>query len=210
MQMQHATLLSYFVLLIALSNPIGGAAVFVGMTSDRTVKEKRKIAVQAGISIACILLLSTWVGIDILNFLGISMAAFETAGGLIVLLMGLNMINSEGGSSSTENKKKGSIAVVPVALPLFTGPGSIIAVIVHVHMFAYMDVLAKVYISAVNLAVAAIATIALYFSTYVGKILGDSGIDVAKKVMGIFLTSLSFVILQHGLMEMFPGLVAVG
>lgn len=212
----HAYLIFFFSMLTVL-NPLGNAAIFVGLSAGRSLKEKHAQARTAAIAIFCILILATWTGRYILEFFGISPAAFEAAGGLIILRLGLNMILGNDSQhsrhainySSSEHKaalKRESIAVVPVAIPLFAGPGAITTIIIHTSNIHHDFFLDRGIISLLCLLLALIIFGCLYYSTKVSAFLGDHGMKVVIRIMGLILSGIAFQMLYKGILTMFPAL----
>ena len=93
--MSGSALATFVVFMVAVTNPIGNLAIFAGMTAGRSDAEKRKIAITAATAVLVIFLVVTWGGNLILKAFGITIWAFEGAGGLILLLLGLAMLHSK-------------------------------------------------------------------------------------------------------------------
>jgi len=93
--MSKAEIVTFIIAMLAITNPIGNMAIFAGLTGDKTLEEKRKAALIAGIAIFIILIIVTWTGNLILKAFGIDIASFETAGGLIIALMGISMLHAK-------------------------------------------------------------------------------------------------------------------
>ena len=128
--------MTFIVAMIIMMNPLGSLSIFLELTKNSNRTMHRKIAIQTGFAIIAILLLTLWSGRAILSLLGITIPAFRFAGGIILLLMGLSMLQSrESPVSHTQAdndaaKDRHSIAVVPMALPVIVGPGSISTLII--------------------------------------------------------------------------------
>lgn len=124
---------------LAIVNPLGAIPVFLSLCGHRKPAECRQIARLSAFSVAVILVIATWAGDAILGFFGIGIPAFRVGGGLLILLMAINMLHAKQ-SQSRQNPKeadeagnKDNIAVVPLAIPLMAGPGAISLVIVDAH-----------------------------------------------------------------------------
>jgi len=126
-----------FISLLALINPIGAIPFFLSLTAQQSDVEKRNTIRVACISVFCVIAVTALLGQQIIAFFGISVGSFEVGGGIIMLLMAINMLNAQiGNTRSTPEERheaelKNSVAVVPLAIPLLTGPGSISTVIVY-------------------------------------------------------------------------------
>ncbi len=213
--MNFAALFSFFIAMLAITNPIGNLAIFIGLVSDQTAQQQKQTARAAAIAIFVILILVTWVGNYLLEFFGISAAAFETAGALIIILLGLSMLkghdNSQGHSAlhhtaaeDAAAKMKKSIAVVPLAIPIVAGPGAITTIIIHAQQLN--SVLDKVGVSIICAIISVILFICFYFSSRIHRLLGENGVKIATRVMGLILTAIAFQMLGQGLIKLLPGL----
>lgn len=201
--------ITYCVSLFAVTNSIGNLAVFLGLTADRNVHQQHRIAITAAIAILIILLLSTWIGSEILRIFGINMAAFELAGGLVIIFIGLNMLQAKKSRTShseeehAEAKGKESIAVVPLALPIIAGPGAITTAIIAAQRFPFIK--DKLILSCADLIITLAITIVLLFAPLIKKLLGMSGIKILSRIMGLILIAIAFDMIIAGAKAAFPG-----
>ena len=208
--MKSSILIAYFSTMFAITNPVGNASIFIGLTADNSIDEQRKIAIKAAVSALVILIVVTLVGADILHFFGVNAAALESAGGLIILIMGLHMLQAKsspvhmGDDDHAHAQAKEDIAVVPLALPLIAGPGAMSTVIVYVSK--YSTIADKMSIVMINVLVAALVGFFLYLAPFVKRYLGPSGIGIVTRVMGMILMAMAFMMLSSGLAVLFPGL----
>jgi len=130
-------ILKSFISLLALINPIGAIPFFMSLTANQSDVERRRTIRIAAISVFCVIAITTMLGQQIISFFGISVGSLEVGGGIIMLLMAINMLNAQiGNSRSTpeerhEAEQKDNIAVVPLAIPLLTGPGAISTTIIY-------------------------------------------------------------------------------
>ena len=196
------------VALIAVLNPIGNAAIFVGMTSQQSATAKRKTAFSCTLSVAIILIFSTWFGLYALNIFGISIGAFQAAGGLILTLIGLSMMKGKPFNHQHHTKQKQEqyvdtdpIAIVPLAMPIIAGPGSMATIISHMHNLNTIS--DKLIISGICIGLSALVGIILLISPYINHILGKNGIKVVTRIMGLILISIAFQMLASGAINLF-------
>ncbi len=212
--MEFTQLLSYFVSLLVICNPLSALPALLALTHGRTLEEKKRTGVLAGFAVAVILVLCTWVGGPLLQFLGISVGAFQVAGGIVVFMIALSCLNAEvsrikqNSEDQKEAQRKDSIAVVPLAIPIMAGPGAISTVIVQVYSFP--DFLSQLYMSICALLVATTLAIALYFAGNVEKVLGQSGINIVSRVSGLILAAIAIETISKGVLGLFPYLGATG
>ena len=140
--MSTAAFMKAFLGLFAMINPIGNAGIFIGITGDVPTSFKLRAALKTSLAVLIILELSIFGGMALLEVFGISIPAFQTAGGLIVLGIGMSMMSGGGNSShETEGAKKAIQSVkdkeeivddkliVPLAMPMLGGPGAITTVV---------------------------------------------------------------------------------
>ena len=205
---QYITLM---VSIIAMLNPLGNVAIYLAVAGKRKKAEQRQIVTQCTIAIAIILVIVVWIGGPLLSFFGISVGAFQVAGGLIVTLIGLDMLRAKQHSDNHDthqDKKvsatKDSIGVVPLAMPIIAGPGSIAAIIAQAN--AMPSVVSKIEVSVGFIVIAICMGIILWFSPFIAKIVGESGMRIATRVMGLILTAIAFQMMGTGLKALLPGL----
>lgn len=209
--MHSVSLVTYTVALIAVMNPIGNAALYIGMSADRTVHEQHKIAMACAVGVFIILLLAVWVGMPILKVFGVNLSSFEAAGGLVVTLIGLKMIRGgvhthvhDKRVEASEDKHKSHIAIVPLAMPIIAGPGAMSTIIANAKNFP--TVADKITLSFVMLGVSVLIAIVLFFAPFIGRCLGKYGMRIVTRVMGLLLTAIALQMLAMGLNGLFPGL----
>jgi len=207
--------ISFFVAMLAIMNPVGNLAIFIGLTARKSAKSQRSIALSSAIAIFVILLLVVWLGDAILSFFGITAAAFETAGALVIILLGLSMLrghDSKAGHSHLHHseeedkaaKSKDSVAVVPLAIPIVAGPGAITTIIIHAHQIH--SVMDKAIVSGICFGLSLILYIAFFFAAPINRVVGVNGIKIATRIMGLILTAIAFQMLGDGLKLLLPGL----
>lgn len=198
-----------FVALLALVNPLGAVPIFISLTQQYTRAERRKTIITAATSVAVVIVVSGVLGQQIIDFFGISIGSLQVGGGLIILLTALNMLNAKSGGMRTpeeesEAETKANIGVVPLAIPFLTGPGSISTVIVYAHsMHGWLQYLG-LFLAA--LAMAALVVLSLSLSSRIARLLGQTGINVATRLMGLILAALAVEIIANGLVRLLPAL----
>ena len=202
--------LTFAIALITITNPLGAMALFAGLSAGQTEPEKHTIARHASVAVAIVLLVVTWGGSQILALFGVTPAGLEAGGGLILILMGISMLGSSTPRTKATKKEraaameKESIAVVPLAIPITIGPGAITAVMLGTQALpTFMD---KVVISAISLVLTVIVWLCLRYSTPIARLIGETGIGVVTRIMGLFITAFAFQMLANGLTHLMPGL----
>lgn len=207
-------LVKTFVSLLALVNPLGAIPFFISFTLTHTRRERAHIARVASISVILVIGFTALIGERLIGFFGVSVDAFEVGGGIIMLLMAVSMINAQPGGSkhtpeeSAEAEAKESIAVVPLAIPLLTGPGTISTVIVYADKattwWQYVGLLGC------GVGIGALTFLALSLAEPISRVLGRTGINIATRLMGLILAALAVEFIVGGLGDMLPMLKHVG
>jgi len=192
--MNTAQLTTFAVGMLAVTNPIGNLAIFAGLTAERTAAERRATAITCAVAVLVIFLIVTWVGDLVLKAFGITVAAFEGAGGLIVLLLGLAMLHSktsamhQTAAEADEAGEKESIGVVPLAIPIVAGPGALTTIIIQ--GTKYPGIASKVEMSLVGLGISLLILVAFLASSMISRWLGTAGINIVTRIMGIILAAI--------------------
>ncbi len=189
----------------ATIGPIDAAAMFAALTAGSTTAHKRSMAIRGSLVASGILLVFALFGEQLLSALGISLAALRTAGGILLLLIGIDMVfaRSSGGISTTDEEteeasQKQDISVFPLATPLIAGPGAMGAAILLMAN-AEGDWKAQAVVVACLVAVLILTLIALLGATYIHKLLGVTGLHVISRVLGVLLSALAVQFIFDGI-----------
>ncbi|MBE2895328.1 YchE family NAAT transporter [Pasteurellaceae bacterium HPA106] len=204
--------IQFFIGLVAIVNPFGILPIFVSMTANQYEAERKKTTLMTCVSVAVILLISVFVGQLILNLFSISIDAFRIAGGILIVTIAMTMINGKLGDQkqnkeeqTTDVTEYNNIAVVPLAMPIMAGPGSISTTIVWSSRYnSWVD------LGAFSVAVLLFALLcyALFRSApYIVSLLGKTGSNVVTRIMGVILMSLGIEVAVVGIGNLFPGLM---
>lgn len=200
--------LKLFIGLIAIVNPIGAIPIFLALTDNLTKAEKKKTIKISAFSLSIILLVTLFIGEDILSFFGIEVASFRIAGGVLIFLMALSMLHGHKSEAkgTTEEKMasvdKDSIGVVPLAIPLLGGPGAISTLIVYAN--EYNTTLDYLVISFIIVAVSALTFLTLKLAPSLERLLGRIGINVMTRIMGLMIASIAVEFIVKGIKHFFP------
>lgn len=194
-----------FTTLFATIGPFDVAAVFSGLSANFSNKKKTQIALKAIFIAACILLIFAFFGQTLLKSFGISMSALRTSGGILLLLMAIEMVFGfdSGATSTLENENEEAstrtdISVFPVATPLIAGPGAMGAVVLLMTQFQGDSLKQAVVIGALFLNLV-IVFILLILASKVQKIFGITGVQVISRVMGVILAALAVQFIFDGI-----------
>lgn len=192
---------------IATVGPLDVSAMFAALTARDKPKERRRMAVRGTLVAASILITFALVGEFILVNLGISLAALRTGGGILLLLIGIDMVfaRDSGGISTTdeeevEAKGKQDISVFPIATPLIAGPGAMGAVILLMANTEGDYALQAVVIASL-LAVLLLTLLLLLIASKIQQFVGVTPMQVISRVFGVLLSALAVQFIFDGIAD---------
>ncbi len=200
-----------FTAILVIVNPLGAVPFFVTVVGNQPRQEPRKIARLTALSVAAVLITSSVLGESLLRFFGVSMASFRVGGGILVMLLAIAMFHAQiSWSKATpeetkEAEHKTDIAVVPLAIPLLSGPGAISTVIIFADQSPTWEHKGLLVASCVMVALAVWVTLRLAIP--IGAMLGKTGINIVTRLMGLLLSAIAVEIIAGGLGKLLPGLV---
>lgn len=185
-----------FVTLFVIVDPVGLTPVFVALTQGMDRARRRRLALRACITGGALLILFGLAGEALLGFVGISMPAFRIAGGILLFLTALDMLferrsaRRQGQADSHEEHPGDDPSVFPLAIPLIAGPGAIASMILLTDQTGG-DPFATAAILAVMLAVVTLCFVLFLAAAPLERALGDVGINVVTRLLGMLLAALS-------------------
>ena len=209
---------NFFVALFALLDPIGNVPVFVASTAGATSRERVQIAAVLSLVVMGFLIFFYFSGLALLTFFGISMPAFRIAGGVILFVLGLKMVNDDftagfADAAEASGDTRGYLGrnlerlIVPFAMPLLIGPGAISTVIIYASQ-------AKEYgLPGTALGIGAIAAVSLatllsFLATpLISRMLGKIGLSIIVRVLGLILCAMAVQFLLAGIADSTHGLI---
>lgn len=197
-------LLTTFFFLIAVIDPLGSVPVFLEATKQFDQHHKRKIAIRASVVAFCILLFFIVVGQIILEGMNVSLDAFQISGGLILFLFALTMIFGEGKPQNEKDRITDykHVTIFPIAIPSIASPGAIMAVVLltdnHVHSLDQQALT-----TLLVMLVVCLTAIILIGASHIQKRVGEYGITVISKIMGLILASYAIQSILSGLRDFF-------
>ena len=193
-----------FMLMWAVIDPIGTIPVFISATAQRTLTERRRIALLASLTAAGILLFFIVVGEPILLAMGVSLPAFQIAGGIVLFLFALTMIFGES-KPEGETKMLNSVqevAVFPLATPSIASPGAMMAVVLLTENQTH-TLLDQVSTAAIMLIVVSATYGLMLMAGTITRMIGSGGASVVSRVMGLILASVAATNVLEGTKEYF-------
>jgi len=200
----------FILALLVIVNPLGAVPMFAVMTAQVSAEERKRIAFVASVSVAIVLIVAAIGGQPLLAFFGITIASFKVGGAILILLLAISMMHAmptrekQTPEEAKEAVDKESIAVVPLAIPLLSGPGAISTTIIYAterSSLAHIGI-----IIACCLLISLITWGALRVAVPVSRWLGKIGINIAIRIMGLLLAAVAVEIFASGLLVLLPGL----
>ena len=198
------------VALLAIVNPIGVIPFFIHFTEGFSAEQRRRTIRVSAFSAFVVIAVSALAGLKIIEFFGISLASFQVGGGTLLLISALQMLNAQPAETRQEDVTEGntkvdagdSIAVVPLAIPLLTGPATISTMVIYADKTRHWWEIAVL----VGYGVAIGLSVWLAFSAAgrIAKVLGRTGINVMTRLMGLILAALAVEVMSDGLLKLFP------
>lgn len=180
------------------------ALIFAALTKDNSAKERLNFATRGTLIALAILLFFAFLGHQILDVFGISLPALRTAGGVLLMLIAIDMVFARHSGATTttsaedaESRKRDDISVFPLAMPLMAGPGAISATIL-LTTSAKSDIDYWMVIAAIVATLSA-AWVTLLLALPIQKVLGLTGLAVVSRVIGILLAALSIQFIFDGI-----------
>lgn len=188
-------------------DPLSVVPIFTSLTSQSPSHKIHTTALRACLAAAGVLLAFTLFGGYIFKVVGVTLSAFRVAGGILLLMTSLDMLRARPSSTKTsadeekENASKEDVAIVPLAMPLLAGPGSIATVMVLMSKgHGWLAAIPVV----ISIALTFVATYFLFrASTWVQRVLGKSGIAILERVMGLILGALAVQFIAEGALSLF-------
>ena len=203
-------ILKPLIALLAIVNPIGVLPFFIHFTGGFSREQRRRTIRVASISAFCVIAVSATFGLRIIEFFGISLASFQVGGGMLLLLSSLQMLNAQPAESRTRDLAEGndkvdagdSIAIVPLTIPLLTGPATISTMVIYAEKTRHWWEIAVLVGYGVVIALA--VWIAFSLSGRIARVVGRTGINVMTRLMGLLLAVLAVEVMSDGLVKLFP------
>lgn len=192
--------------LLAMTNPIAEVPLFLSLVEGRTKAESHRAAVSVSIGVFIILSISAVGGLQILQFLGIQLAAFRGAGGLLLIVMGLEMLRGEEPEAPVSARNPGDAEdalLVPLTMPLLAGPGAITVTVSLTVRDPYMVWL----VPTATVAAIALASLVIYvtlaLSGFVGSHIHRRGTRILTRFSGLILVAIGMQMGFTGIAEFF-------
>lgn len=200
--------MKFAITLVSIINPLGAIPVFLGFVKNHRKINVKKLANHTATAVTVTILISLVAGQYVLNFFGISIASFTIAGGFLLTTTAFSMISGQQSNSKINSEEIESldfereIGIIPLAIPLLSGPGAISTSIIHAKNFTTPAhwIAGIVMILIVGLFIKFI----LMYAEKIGEKLGQIGLNVMTRIMGLILLSMSIEMIAFGIKEILP------
>ncbi len=209
---------NFFVALFALLDPIGNVPVFAASTAGASGRERAQLAFYLSLFVAGFLIFFYFSGLSLLAFFGISMPAFRIAGGVILFMLGLKMVNDdftagfadaaeESADERTYVRRHIERMIVPFAMPLLIGPGAISTVIIYASQAKEFG-LEGAALGVGVIAAVALATLLSFLATpIISRIFGKIGLSIIVRVLGLILCAMAVQFVLAGMADATHGVI---
>lgn len=196
-----------FISLFAVLDPVGIIPIIIAFTMGLQREKRARVGRMASLSVCAILIAALFIGELVLEFFGISIHSFRTAGGILLLLMSLTMLTGPkpGREELVEDgDATSSLAIVPLSTPLLAGPGAISTVILDAHKGAGVAHYSIMVLVIVLLSLTVWLT--FFAAPWVERRMGNTGIHIFTRLMGLILAAIAVEFIAGGLKGLFPAL----
>ena len=195
-------------------DPFAAVPIFLAMTPDDSADKRRRMALRACIAAGALLTTFALLGAFIFKALGITLGAFKIAGGILLLVMSIDALRTRSSPARITDVEvaagmaKDDIAIVPLAMPLLAGPGSIATVMVLMgrargsNWWQVIPVLGSIAITAI------ISYFVLAGASRIDRVLGRTGMNVLERIAGLLLAAIAVQFILDGALESLPGLAS--
>jgi len=198
------------VALLAIVNPIGVIPFYIHFTEGFTRQQRQRTIRVAAFSAFVVIAVSAVAGLRIIEFFGISLASFQVGGGTLLLISALQMLNAQPAETRKEDVTEGrdkvdagdSIAVVPLTIPLLTGPATISTMVIYADKTRHWWEVA--FLVGYGVVIGLSVWLAFSAAGRIAKVLGKTGINVMTRLMGLILAALAVEVMSDGLIKLFP------
>ncbi len=198
------------VALLAIVNPIGVVPFFIHFTQNFSRQQRQRTIRVSAFTAFLVIAVSALAGLKVIEFFGISLASFQVGGGTLLLISSIQMLNAQPAEARKEDVTEGStkvdagasIAVVPLTIPLLTGPATISTMVIYADKTRHWWELAV--LVGYGVVVGLVTFLVFSASGRIAKALGSTGINVMTRLMGLILAAVAVELLADGLQKLFP------
>jgi multiple antibiotic resistance protein len=203
--MDYIFIWNAFIGIIAIINPISTAFVFLSITTKSNEAKKKEMAYRAVMISAFILIFFSITGFLIFQLFGITIEAFKIAGGILISQVGFRMLHAKKKTTKEEieeSVKRDDVSIIPLAIPILSGPGAITAMLVWTSNAP--GITEKFVLLFVPIFISIITYYLLINAKYLKKALGKTGSNVVARLMGLIVVVMGIQFILNGIIEIFP------
>jgi multiple antibiotic resistance protein len=198
--------------LLAIVNPLACVPFFIHYTQGFSRTQRQRTVLISSFTAFAVIAASALLGLQILEFFGISLASFQVGGGMLLLTSALSMLNAQpaearANADEVQNAEAraavgASIAVVPLTIPLLTGPATMSTVVIYAEKAR--DLMQLGTLVGYGVVVALATALCFSMAAPIARVLGQTGINVMTRLMGLILAALAVEVMADGLHKLFP------
>jgi len=192
-----------FVTLLVITDPPGIVPVFIAITADRPPAERHKLAWQAAVVALGVIVVFALFGRSILDYLGVQLPSLQAAGGLLLLLVALELLTGRSAEPTQLERARANVAFVPLGTPLLAGPGAIVATMLFVQRIGSVG--GGVAFGAAIVAVVVVLWLAMRFCGVILKLLRGSGVELLTRIAGLLLSAIAVQLIVDAVRAMING-----
>jgi multiple antibiotic resistance protein len=196
--------------LFSIVDPFAAVPIFLALAGGESQASQSRTALRASVTCFVVLTAFALAGRLIFSFYGFTIGAFKIAGGILLFSVALDMVHAQPSDKRTTNEERAEaearedVGLMPLGLPLLSGPGAIATVMVLGGKAK--DLGQKVGIHVAVFAVSFLTFLILRSSVWVSKLLGRTGINIVVRIMGLILAAVAMQFIVDGALETMPGL----
>ena len=194
-----ALLVQTFVTVAVIMDPVGNVPIFLALTRDRSRAAKRRAAWQATGVAAGVILAFALLGEQLLAALGISMEALQVAGGLILVLVALELLHPGPSDVDAETAAGKNVALVPLGTPLLAGPGAIAATMLYMQQAETLGGMLSVVLALLGVLV--IVWLGMRYSGVIERMLKTNGIELVSRLLGFLLAAIAVQLIASAIAD---------
>jgi multiple antibiotic resistance protein len=199
-----------FLTLLAVVNPLAALPFFITYTQGYSDHDRKRTIYISSFTVFVVIASSALFGLKLLAFFGITLPSFQVGGGLLLLMSSLSMLNAQPAEARSNTAEiadaaaRASVAVVPLTIPLLTGPATMSTVVIFADKAKTLAGLG--YLVAAGAVIGLLTATCFFAARPIAKVLGKTGINVMTRLMGLLLAALAVEVMSDGLVKIFPAL----
>jgi multiple antibiotic resistance protein len=178
-----------YVTLVVITDPPGTVPVFLAITADRPKAERNRLAWQAAVVALGVIVAFALFGRSILTYLGVELPSLQAAGGMLLLLVALELLTGRAADPADLERVRANVAFVPLGTPLLAGPGAIVATMLFVQRIGSVG--GGIAFAAAIGAVVVLLWLSMRFSGVILRVLRDSGVELLSRIAGLLLAAIA-------------------